>query len=91
MKTVLVNEREAIRRLDAEGVARAASEKERVMTALLATKDETERKQLIEVLGELKSELRRNLVLLAHARDYLRDAIELCRPTSGRPRLAAKL
>lgn len=91
MKTALVNERDAIRRLDAEGVTRAATEKERVMNALLATTDPKLRTELVEALGELKSELRRNLILLAHARDYLKDAVELCRPSQGRPRLEAKL
>jgi hypothetical protein len=91
MKTALVNERDAIRRLDADAVTRAANEKERLMGMLVATTDPKLRTELVEALAELKTELRRNLVLLAHARDYLRDAVELCRPSQGRPRLEAKL
>ena len=50
-----------------------------------------ERPALHKALDELRGELRRNLVLLAHARDYLREAVEMCAKPGGRARLQAKL
>lgn len=90
MRAALAEERDAIRRLDAGGVARATSAKERVLKDLKNAPPE-DKGALMAALGELKVELRRNLVLLAHARDSIRDAIELCAPVNARPRLQAKL
>jgi len=86
MRAALESERDAIRHLDADAVNAAAAAKEKVLDAL---KDApaSERPALVAALGELRGELRRNLVLLAHARDYLRETAELF----GRGRLEAKL
>ncbi len=91
MKAALADERNAIRRLDVEGVTKAGATKEKLLASMLNA-PESERKALAAALLELKGELRRNLVLLAHARDYLRDAITLCTSKKpARPRLQASL
>src|SRR5512142_3093867 len=89
MRAVLEEEREAIRTLDAEAVLAASSVKEDILRRLQLTPP-AERGALREALTELKGELKRNLVLLAHARAIVRDAIATCgKPTRGR--LDAKL
>ena len=90
MREVLEQERDGIRRLDATAVTKATERKEAVMKTILDTPN-AERAPLIAALGELRNDLRRNLVLLAHARDYLRDAVTLCKMPGGRGRLEAKL
>ena len=92
MKAVLVEERDALRRLDVKGVTAASLRKEELL-ASVTNVPEDERQDLVAVLAELKVELRRNLVLLAHARDCLRDAIALCTQTkqAARPRLQTSL
>ncbi len=89
MRSALEDERAAIRRLDAQAVTQASVRKERILERVRDA-PASERPQMIAALKELKTELRRNLVLLAHARDCLRQAIEYCGPT-GRGRLEAKL
>ncbi|MBX3258132.1 MAG: hypothetical protein KIS78_12240 [Labilithrix sp.] len=89
MRAALEAEREAIRRLDGDAVTQAAAVKEEILRGVHGA-PAAERPALVAALKELKIELRRNLLLLAHARDYLREAIELCHPT-GRGRLEAKL
>ena len=86
MRAALASERDAIRRLDVEAVNEAAATKEKILGAL-SDAPAPERPALVEALAELKVELRRNLVLLAHARDYLREAVELF----GKSRLDARL
>ena len=86
MRAALASERDAIRRLDVEAVNEAAATKEKILGAL-SDAPASERPALVEALAELKVELRRNLVLLAHARDYLREAVELF----GKSRLDARL
>jgi hypothetical protein len=92
MKTILAEERLALRKLDVKGVTEAGARKEALLKAVM-TAPESERKSLAAALMEVKGELRRNLVLLAHARDYLRDAITLCTQNkqAARPRLQASL
>lgn len=90
MREALEQEREGIRRLDHSAVTQATARKEEIMKVILET-PAAERAPLIAALGQLKNELRRNLVLLAHARDYLRDAVTLCKMPGGRGRLEAKL
>lgn len=92
MKSVLADERLAIRKLDVKGVTAAGQRKEELLKSMMNA-PEGEKKALAAALMELKVELRRNLVLLAHARDYLRDAITLCTQTkqAARPRLQASL
>jgi hypothetical protein len=88
MRGALAAERSAIRRLDAAAVTQAAATKEEILRGVLDA-PATERPALVAALTELKLELRQNLLLLAHARDALRDAIELFKPE--RARLDAKL
>lgn len=92
MKAVLADERDALRRLDAKAVMSAGARKEEIFKKLVDA-SESEKKGLAPALLEVKVELRRNLVLLAHARDYLRDAITLCTQNkqAARPRLQASL
>lgn len=92
MKSILADERDAIRRLDVKGVMEAGARKERLLESVRDVHDKDKR-QLSSALVEVRGELRRNLVLLAHARDYLRDAINLCTQTkkAARPRLLASL
>ncbi|HVH43894.1 MAG TPA: hypothetical protein VM925_16185 [Labilithrix sp.] len=89
MRNALESERAGIRRLDAEAVTQAAVTKEKLLQGLLEAPP-SERPALVAALKELKVELRQNLLLLAHARDYLREAVELCKSTA-RTRLDAKL
>lgn len=92
MKAVLADERTAIRKLDVKAVTAAGQRKEELLKAMMNA-PEADKKSLAAVLMEIKVELRRNLVLLAHARDYLRDAITLCTQSkqAARPRLQASL
>lgn len=82
MRRLLAEERDAIRRLDAQKVESVARAKEALLASLRSTQP-TDREAAAQALGELRAELRRNLVLLAHARDCMRDAISHVRPTSG--------
>ena len=86
MRAALAAERDAIRRLDVQAVNEAAATKEKLL-GTLKDAPASDRAALVAALGELKMDLRRNLVLLAHARDYLRETVELF----GKGRLDAKL
>jgi hypothetical protein len=92
MKKTLADERNAIRRLDVKGVTTAGIAKEELLKSVMNAPPE-HKKELAAALADVRVELRRNLVLLAHARDYLRDAITLCTQSkrSARPRLQASL
>lgn len=79
LRTALATEREALRKLDAKTVAEIATEKQRLVTALEGA-DVATKKALAKELAGLRDELRRNLILLAYARDYIRDAIAAVRP-----------
>ena len=73
MRAALAEEREAIRRLDSEAIARANETKEAVLRRLRDSPPSA-RASLHAALDELKVDLRANLVLLTHARAYLREA-----------------
>lgn len=90
MKKTLADERMAIRSLDHKGVTQAALMKEALLKAVSDCPPE-DRAELANALKELKGELRRNLVLLAHTRDYLRDAAQVVAKNPRRPRLQASL
>ena len=73
-KVVLADERVAIRKADAKSVLVAATKKEKLATDLVESGAWT-RIDMLAGLSALVEELRNNGVLLAHARDCLRDAI----------------
>jgi hypothetical protein len=73
-KVVLADERSAIRKADAKAVLATATKKETLAAALVETGAWT-RSDMLAGLTALVDELRNNGVLLAHARDCLRDAI----------------
>jgi hypothetical protein len=74
LEALLKEEREAIAALSADRVARLAAEKE-VLFSILETATEPERRAFAPRLHALAPALRHNGVLLAHARDCLRDAL----------------
>ena len=75
MRALLAEEREGILRFDASLVARASETKELVLRRLRETPAE-ERAPLLDVLDELRPDLRCNQILLTHARAYLEDMRE---------------
>jgi hypothetical protein len=74
LEILLQEERGAIAVLDADRVARIAAEKE-ALFSILETATEPERRAFAPRLHALAPALRHNGVLLAHARDCLRDAL----------------
>lgn len=82
LRTVLVAERDAIRHLDSAAVV-AASQTKEALLAIVANAGEAERRPMLQALAQVREELKRNLVLLAHARDFVRDAIARSRPQSA--------
>ena len=74
MCAILAAEREGIRRLDSSAVERASRSKE-VLMAEVERADPVDRVRLLEGLAIVRDEMKRNLVLLAHARDCTRAAI----------------
>jgi hypothetical protein len=79
---LLDTERAAIRRLDAVAVLQSSEEKERLL-ALLATMPAEARAPYVTALSDHRAALRRNLVLLAHTRDCIRDALNASGKISG--------
>lgn len=73
-KVVLAEERAAIRKANAKAVLETATKKEQLAADLVAT-GAWSNPELLRGLTSLVEELRNNGVLLAHARDCLRDAI----------------
>jgi hypothetical protein len=73
-KVVLADERDAIRKADAKAVLLTATKKEK-LAAELVDCGAWKNPDLLAGLSKLVEELRNNGVLLAHARDCLRDAI----------------
>lgn len=74
MASTIAEERAALRKRDAATVARLATEKEillAVLTRERAAFSDAQRTQLQSLAGDL----RHNAILLAHARDSLRDAL----------------
>ncbi len=96
LERLLREEREAIRRLDGARVLDFAREKE-ALVASLRDGDGSLEKAHRARLRALAPALRHNGILLAHARDILRDALAVARavqrPVTGGPvpRIAVRL
>lgn len=84
MRTVLAAERDAIRRLDSKAVGEAARTKEELLATISGATGE-DRRALLQGLALVRDELHRNLVLLAHARDCVREAITFATPSGTGP------
>jgi hypothetical protein len=78
LRALLEEERIAIRTMDSAAVAASAERKVRLLEVLSACAA-NEQQTVVTELGALLPELKRNGVLLAHARDCLRDAIAATR------------
>jgi hypothetical protein len=89
MRSALAAERDAIRRLDSAAVDEASHLKEKLLEAVLRT-GPADRLPLLEGLLLVRDELKRNLVLLAHARDCMRDA-HLHAQALGKSRMSIQL
>ena len=79
---VLEEERAAIRKVDGAAVAKAAATKAD-LAAKLETATIPELTPHAQSLGQLRAELRRNGILLAHARAALVQAVDLLHPKEG--------
>lgn len=70
LRAVLVEERDAIRRLDSDGMERASDAKEAILGQLHDV-PHADRGPLIEALAELQPELRHNMILFTHAAAFI--------------------
>ncbi len=84
LRAILAVERDAIRRLDSAAIVIASQHKEALL-AIVMNAGETERTPMLNALAQVREELKRNLVLLAHARDLVRDAVARSRPRGAAP------
>lgn len=75
---LLEEERAAIRALDSGSLDRTAEEKQKLAAALRSADRDDLRRQAAP-LRRLSMSLRRNAILLVHARDSLRDVLEAAR------------
>ncbi len=75
MHTVLAEEREGILRFDSDAVAHANEQKTSILRRLRES-PLAERPALLAAHDELQPALRCNLILLTHARAYLRELQE---------------
>ena len=73
LRAILVEERDAIRRLDSDAMDRASDAKEAVLAELHAVPFD-DRPPLIEALAELQPELRHNMILFVHAAACIAEA-----------------
>lgn len=85
---VLVEERAAIRRVDTTAVAAAAQAKERLAKTLAAI-SLADLTTVSTDLPQLRAELRRNGVLLAHARSVVAELLDIAAPKAGGARRGA--
>jgi hypothetical protein len=83
LEQLLRDEREAIRRLDAAGVLSYAERKEALVGTLQQQGGGMLSEETAVRLRALAPALRHNSVLLAHARDVLRDALAAARAELG--------
>jgi len=82
MEALLAEEREAIRQIDADRIVDLADEKESLMQAMQRGGLE-KGSEMVPRFNEVVLGLRDNGVLLAHARNCVRDAIQLVAAPSG--------
>ena len=82
LEELLVDERDAIRKLDSARVLECASRKE-LLVAALRGPDVSVPADRLERLRELVPALKHNGILLAHARDILCDALSAICPGLG--------
>ena len=82
---VLEEERKAIRGIDGAAVEETARRKEALATTL-AKRSPEELADHAPALSQLRAELRRNGILLAHARSCLQHAVDLLHPRKGNAR-----
>ncbi|HVH43891.1 MAG TPA: hypothetical protein VM925_16170 [Labilithrix sp.] len=90
MRAALAEEREGILRFDAAVVARANDTKQSILARLQQTPAE-DRAPLLAALDELQPSLRCNLILLTHARTYLRDAQQAKAAAAREPRRSSSV
>lgn len=76
---LLEEERAAIRALDTSQLDRTAEEKAKLADALRSANRDDLKREAASV-KRLSMSLRRNAILLVHARDSLRDVLEAARP-----------
>lgn len=86
LRGVLRDERAAIVRLDSEAVNRATSAKESLLATLLE-RAPAARTPYLELLAPLRADLERNMVLLAHAREAMRETVAELKADRGRVRI----
>ena len=79
LRAVLAGERDAIRHLDSAAIV-VASQRKEALLAIVASTGEVERTPMLQALAQVREELKRNLLLLAHAREFVRDAVTRARP-----------
>ena len=79
---ILEEERAAIRTLDGAAVDRAAAAKERLVGTLTSS-DTEDLTSIASDLPLLRAELRRNGILLAHARSCLNEVVTMATPRIG--------
>jgi|SRR5579863_343287 hypothetical protein len=87
LEALLASERDAIRRLDGPAVLECAKRKQELVAELLARRGALGPKDAA-LLQSLTPALRQNGILLAHARDVVRDAIAAMRRESASPTYA---
>lgn len=80
---VLDEERAAVGRLDVAAVVAAAERKERIVNEL-AARDKRELLAVKTELAEVRKRLLHNGMMLAHARDCIRDLLDVLGPIAGR-------
>jgi hypothetical protein len=93
LMAVLAEEREAIRQLDTSAIVKAAGAKETLAKRMSAMSPEQLRPAAADLMT-LRAELRRNGVLLAHARACVGRAIDVIAPRESngrRGRLRARV
>jgi hypothetical protein len=87
---VLAEERKAIRTLDGAAVEQAATKKEELVGELREM-TATELLEEARNLALLRAELRRNSILLAHARACLKEATDVRRNAEPSRRVSSRL